>query len=71
MAGITEAQAQTQLDEALAAHSAALSSQAYSIAGRSQQRAMLADIMASIRYWNSEVKRLNRGGIRVRGATPT
>lgn len=70
MAGITLTIAQTHLDAALAAHLRVLDSQAYSIAGRSQQRAMLGDIQKDIAMWDGEVKRLTRGGIRVRGATP-
>ena len=71
MAGITTAQAQAHLDAAMAAELEALSSQAYSIAGRSQQMAMLSDIRASIQYWQTQVTQLTRGGIRIRGVTPT
>lgn len=70
MAGITLAQAETALAEALAAQTAVLSSQSYSIAGRSLTRADLGSIRENIEFWNSQVKRLDRGGIRVRGATP-
>jgi hypothetical protein len=71
MAGLTEAQAQAHLDAALAAELEVLSSQAYSIAGRSQQMALLSDVRASIQFWNQQVKQLNRGGIGIRGVTPT
>ncbi len=70
MAGITKAQAQTQLDAYLAAESAVLAGQAYEINGRKFTRANLAEIQRGITIWNSRAKSLARGGLSVRGATP-
>lgn len=73
MAGITLAQAETQLAAWLAASEAIATGQSYTIStgagSRNLQRADLADVQAQIQYWDAQVKRLTRGGIRVRGAT--
>lgn len=71
MAGIELATAQTHLDLWLAADLAVADAQDYTIAGRSLTMADAEDIRKNITHWNSEVKRLTRGGIRIRGATPT
>lgn len=55
MAGITLAQAQTQLNSYLAAETAVLSGQSYEIAGRKLTRANLADIQGGVRLWNDLV----------------
>jgi hypothetical protein len=55
MAGITLAQAQTQLNAYLAAETAVLSGQKYEIAGRSLTRANLAEIQTGITTWNTRV----------------
>jgi len=70
MPGITLSQAETQLSLWIAASTAVASGQEYRIADRSLKRANLADIQAQITFWDSQVKRLTRGGIRVIGATP-
>lgn len=67
---ITLAVAEARLTEYLAAESAALTNQSYTIAGRSLTRADLSEIREGITYWDSMVTRKSRGGIRVRGATP-
>jgi len=59
MAGITLEQAQSKLDEYLAAESAVLSGQAYEIAGRSLRRADLDAIHAGIKIWNERVQTLS------------
>lgn len=59
MAGITQAQAQTQLDAYLAAETAVLGGQAYEIAGRKLTRADLAAIQNGITIWNAKVIALN------------
>lgn len=70
MAGITLQQAETQLAAYLAAESAVLSGQAYSIGGRSVTRANLAEIRAGIDSWNARVVQLNnRTEGRSRGRT--
>ena len=70
MAGITLTDAQTHLDEWMAADIAVAKGQSYTIGGRSLTRANAAEIRANIDYWDGKVTRLTRGGIRVRGVTP-
>ncbi|HUX58131.1 MAG TPA: DUF6148 family protein [Bacteroidales bacterium] len=70
MAGITLAQAQAKLTLWMAADDAVATGQSYSIAGRSLSRADAKYIQDRIEYWDRQVKRITRGGIRVRGATP-
>lgn len=60
MAGLTLAQAQAQLTAYLAAETAVLSGQRYEIAGRTLQRANLAEIQAGIETWNQRVATLAR-----------
>lgn len=55
MAGITLAQAQTQLAAYLAAETAVLGGQRYEIAGRMLQRADLGEIRKGIDTWNARV----------------
>jgi hypothetical protein len=70
MAGITLAQAQTQLDAYLAAETAVLTGQKYEIAGRMLMRANLAEIQAGIQLWNSRVINLtNQSAGRSRSRT--
>lgn len=71
MAGITLTQAEAHLTEWLNADIAVASGQSYSIAGRVLTRANAAEIRENITFWDNHVKRLTRGGIRVRGATPS
>ena len=70
MAGITAAQAQAQLDAYLAAETAVLAGQSYELNGRKMTRADLAAIQSGITIWNQRAQRLDRGGMRVFGATP-
>ncbi len=73
MAGITLQQAETQLAAYLAAETAVLSGQAYTIGGRSLTRANLADIRAGIETWNTRVVQLSQalqGGRRSRTVVP-
>lgn len=66
MAGITLAQAQDQLDAALAALQAAGTQQEYQLAsatgGRRVQRASYDQLLKSVQYWEQKVKFLSRGG---------
>jgi len=71
MAGITLAQAEAQLSVWLAADAAVATSQSYDMGGRSLTRANAKEIRENIVFWDMQVKRLTRGGIRVTGATPT
>lgn len=59
MAGITLAQAQTQLDAYLAAETAVLSGQSYEIAGRKLTRANLEMIQKGVEIWNARVNQLS------------
>ena len=59
MAGITLAQAQTQLNAYLAAETAVLTGQSYEIAGRKLSRADLSSIQSGITLWNSRVATLS------------
>lgn len=70
MAGITLAQANSQLALWLEADAAVATGQSYSIAGRSLTRANAGEITEKIKFWEAKVNRLTRGGIRIRGATP-
>lgn len=66
MAGLTLAQAQAQLDVWLAASTAVASGQAYSVGGLSLSRVNAKEIRDSINFWEAKVKKLDRGGLRVR-----
>jgi hypothetical protein len=72
MAAITLAQAQAKLAEYLAAESAVLSGQDYSIGSRRLRRADLPEIRAGRKEWEAKVNALEdggTGGMRVRGLT--
>jgi len=66
MAGITLAQAEAQLASYLAAETAVLGGQAYTLNGRQLTRANLQFIQQGIETWNRRVQKLDRGGIRAR-----
>ena len=66
---ITLAQAQSQLSSWLAADTAVAAGQSYSIGDRSLTRADADKITKKIDYWNKQVMRLTRGGIRVFGVS--
>ena len=70
MAGITLAQAQTQLALWLEADAAVATGQAYTIGGRSLTRANAREIRENLTYWDNKVQRLTRGGLRVKFGTP-
>jgi len=72
MAGITLAQAETKLSEAMAAISAVMTNQEYRIGNRWLTRADLDSLQKAVTFWDNQVKRLTRGGgIRITGGTPT
>lgn len=60
MAGITLAQAQTQLDAYLAAEAAVLLNQSYEINGRKFTRTDLSAIQIGIKTWNDRVVTLSQ-----------
>ncbi|MFA6315665.1 MAG: DUF6148 family protein [Candidatus Paceibacterota bacterium] len=70
MAGITKSQAEAQLAVWIAASTAVATGQSYSIAGRAITKVNAAEIREQIKFWDAQVKRLSRGGIRIRGGTP-
>lgn len=73
MAGITLAQAESQLTAWLAASTAVSQGQAYTIGSRTLSRANAKEIRDMISFWEAKVARLESGagsGIRVRGITP-
>jgi hypothetical protein len=59
MAGLTQVQAQTQLDNAIDALNKAYENQSYSIEGRSLSRQNIADLQDAIDYWDNKVKELD------------
>lgn len=71
MAGISLATAQTQLDAYLAAETAILSGQEYTIGTRRMKRADLADVQAGITLWNRRVQDLSARQWRGRSITPS
>jgi hypothetical protein len=70
MSGVTAAQAEAQLAAYLAAETAVLLGQSYTIAGRSLTRANLKDIREGIEYWSAKAASAARTGIKIRGGTP-
>lgn len=70
MPGITLAQADAKLTTWLDAEDACASGQSYEISGRILTRANLDEIGKRVEYWDRKVKRMSRGGIRIRGITP-
>ena len=71
MAGITLAQAEAKLAEALDAVSAVMLNQEYRIGSRTYTRANLSELQRAVEFWDGKVRRLDRGGgIRVTEGTP-
>jgi hypothetical protein len=71
MPGLTLTQAQTALNAYIDAEIKTLAGQEYKIADRSLKNASLAEIREGIKYYNAQVKRLSRGGIKIIGGTPS
>jgi hypothetical protein len=73
MAGLTLAIAETHLSNWLAASEAVAQNQSYMITtdsgSRTLNRANASEIQKMIEYWDMQCKRLDRGGIRVKGVT--
>ena len=70
MAGLTLAQAQQHLSEWLAADTAVSKGQSYSIGARAFSRADAAEITEKIKFWQTQVNKLSRGGSRTRRVVP-
>jgi hypothetical protein len=70
MPGLTITQAEQQLDAWLKANLAVSQGQSYTIAtesgSRTLTRANSAEILKQIQFWDAQLKRLTRGGMRVR-----
>ena len=75
MAGITLTEAESNLAALQTAYSALIGGvSSYSISttgsSRSLTRRDLSELREEITYWDSQVKKLTRGGITIRGVTP-
>lgn len=71
MAGITLAQAETALAEALSAHTSIMERwQSYSIADRTAARPDLDKVLKAIDMWDAKVIRLGGKGITVKLGVP-
>lgn len=70
MAGITLAQAEAKLATWLAAEERIAGGQSYWVGQRSLTRANLAEVREQINYWETKVRRLSRGGLRMHGFVP-
>jgi hypothetical protein len=70
MAGITAAQAQTQLDAYLEAELKVLSGQSYEIHGRRLTRANLEEIQNGIKLWSDRLVALSSTRTRARTIVP-
>lgn len=71
MAGISLATAQTQLDAYLAAETAILNGQEYTIGTRRMKLADLEVVQAGITLWNRRVQELSARQSRGRSITPS
>ncbi|MBI5886770.1 MAG: hypothetical protein HZB85_09365 [Deltaproteobacteria bacterium] len=70
MAGITLAEAETHLTTWLDADKAVAKGQSFSISGKTYTRADAQVIRENIEFWDRQVRRLSRGGIKIIGGTP-
>lgn len=74
MSAISLSEAETELAAALEALREARKAQSYSIStgggSRSRTQHALKDLRDEVVFWQKQVERLSRGGIKVRGATP-
>jgi hypothetical protein len=70
MAGIDLTTAEARLTEYMNAEERILANQSYSIGERTLTRANLKEVRDGIAYWDRQVQRLSRGGIRTRLGTP-
>lgn len=72
MAGITLAQAETALAEALATHTKVMNSQEYEHDGAMNKRVRLNELQSAITYWDTKVNQLSqtRSGPRARRVIP-
>lgn len=70
MAGITQAQAQAMLDALIAAVPDTSGALAVSVGGKTVTYRSMEEINKAIDFWDARVKKLSRGGIRVRGVVP-
>lgn len=71
MPELTLAENQESLENFRKALNAVSKNQNYSVAGRTYSRANLREIRETIDWLEKKIDRQKRGGIRVRGITPT
>jgi hypothetical protein len=70
MSGITLTQAEAHLSDALSALTKAREATRYKTGGGNEVERDLKQLREEVKYWDSMVKRLSRGGLRIRGGTP-
>jgi len=70
MAGLTQAQAETNLTAWIAASEAVALNQSYTIGDRTLTRANAQHIMSMIKFWDGEAQRLSRTRNRTRYVVP-
>jgi hypothetical protein len=71
MAGRTLADAQSDYTATHTAYLAAIKLEQFGIGDHTGKRASSADLYKQMMTLDAEIKRLSRGGIRIRGGTPT
>jgi hypothetical protein len=71
MAGRTLADAQADYTATHAAYLKALDAEAYGIGDKNLRRPRSQELYDQMMRLDAEIKRLSRGGIRMRGGTPT
>jgi uncharacterized membrane-anchored protein len=69
MAGLTQAQAQANLDAANAAYLKAVYARSYAVGNKSKVNQEIKVLRGEIAYWSAIVESKTRGGIQVRGMT--
>lgn len=70
MAGITLAQAEAKLALWMEADERVSRSQYYMLDGKQLTRANAEQIRSNIEYWDRQVKRLSRGGMKIQRGVP-
>jgi hypothetical protein len=69
MAGLTQAQAQANLDAANAAYLKAVNARSYGVINKTKVNQELKALREDIMHWSAVVESKTRGGIQVRGMT--
>jgi len=66
---LTTAEMETNLSLANTAYAAAVTAAQYTIGNRSKTNQKIKDLREEIQFWNGEIAKKSRGGIKVRGIT--